>query len=157
MQMDRDRSVRRRSTRPRRHALMARAGIGDCRPKRHRRRSEGRGPYRELVTQEMSALQHTRPELPAISASRVGVKRLALSPAKFTSRLCPVGAVDEQAAEIIVPSFANSTKARFATGGVCRGTSPKPGGELSGTAEYARICNSCCDRSGDNRPYPRDP
>src|SRR6266436_4432786 len=38
--MDRDRSVRRRPTRPRRRALMAQAGIGDCRPERPRRRSE---------------------------------------------------------------------------------------------------------------------
>src|SRR3954452_12470037 len=67
-----------------------------------------------------------------------------------------VGAVNEEAAEITVPSLANSTETRFAAGGVLSRHQPKPSGELSATAEYARVCDSCCNCGGDDRPYPRD-
>ena len=67
-----------------------------------------------------------------------------------------VGAVNKQATEITVPSFANPTKTRFASGGVLSRHKAEPSGKFSAAAEYIRICNCCCNRSGDDRPYPWD-
>jgi hypothetical protein len=67
-----------------------------------------------------------------------------------------VCAIDEQAAEITVPSFANSSEAGFASGRALSRHQPEPGGKLSAATEYVRICNRCCYRRGDDRPNPRN-
>ncbi len=67
-----------------------------------------------------------------------------------------MSAVNEQAAEITVASFANPTKTRFASGGVLSRHQTEPSGKFSAAAEYIRICNRCCDRRSDDRPYPWD-
>jgi hypothetical protein len=65
-----------------------------------------------------------------------------------------VRAVDEQPAEITVPSFANSPEARFAASRVLPRNQPEPSRKLSATAEYIRLCYRCSDCRRDDRSNP---
>jgi hypothetical protein len=65
-------------------------------------------------------------------------------------KAAPCGAVDEQAAQITVSSFAYSAQARFAHARALSWHQAEPGDK------FFAACNRCRDRRGDNRADPWD-